>query len=389
MHVVVVGGGFGGVKTALELSKRQVGKITLISDRSYFLHHATLYATATGRSVEESVIPLNVIFAKHPNVEIIEDTIASFDPRRKLISGKRKDYHYDKLVLSMGSVTTFLGIKGLKAHAYGIQTLDEVFSFHDHVQDELIRQRLDKEYFIVGGGLTGVEMASALQSYLESLKVLYKLKGAQPKVVLVEAQSRILPRLSKTASAKVHARLKKQGIKVLLNRTVTALTDDSITIEGRLYATTTVLWASGIANNPFYKENKGYFDLTKDGRVRVNPYLEAFDDVYVIGDNNSVHKQGMAIPAFRQATHVAKNITRLATKRPQTKYRVRSVIVGVPVGDSWGYVEKYGLYLAGKAGSIVRRWMDLYGYCQILPLHVALPIWRSHSLSEIHDVERK
>ncbi len=68
MHVVVVGGGFGGVKAALELSKRQIGKITLISDHSYFLHHATLYATATGQSTEESVIPLNVIFAKHPNV---------------------------------------------------------------------------------------------------------------------------------------------------------------------------------------------------------------------------------------------------------------------------------------------------------------------------------
>ena len=67
MHVVVVGGGFGGIKAALELSKRQIGKITLISDESYFLHHATLYATATGKSTEESVIPLNVIFA-HQNV---------------------------------------------------------------------------------------------------------------------------------------------------------------------------------------------------------------------------------------------------------------------------------------------------------------------------------
>ncbi len=80
MHVVVVGSGFGGVKAALELSKRQIGKITLITDKSYFLHHATLYATATGKSTEESVIPLNVIFADHPNVKIVEDTITGLDP---------------------------------------------------------------------------------------------------------------------------------------------------------------------------------------------------------------------------------------------------------------------------------------------------------------------
>src|SRR5690349_8560671 len=100
MHVVVVGGGFGGVKAALELSKRQIGKVTLISDQPYFLHHATLYATATGKSDEESVIPLNVIFAKHPNVEIIQDKIEHLDPSRKLISSKKRDYHYDKLVLA-------------------------------------------------------------------------------------------------------------------------------------------------------------------------------------------------------------------------------------------------------------------------------------------------
>lgn len=389
MHVVVVGGGFGGVKAALELSKRQIGKVTLISDHSYFLHHATLYATATGRSLEESVIPLKNIFAKHPNVEIVEDRVNGFDPHRKLISGKKKDYHYDKLVLALGSVTTFFGIKGLEAHAYGMKTLDEVLTFHEHIHDEVVHQKLDKEYFIVGGGLTGVEMASALQEYLESLKSLYRLKGAQPKVVLVEAQSRLLPHLSETASSKVQARLEKLGVKVLLNRKVTALTDDAITIEGRMYTTKTVLWASGVANNPFYKENKGYFNLAKDGRVDVNPYLEALDDVYVIGDNNSTHAHGMAIPAFRQAKHVAKNITRITTKRPQAKYRAQSVVVGIPVGESWGYVERYGIYVAGKSGNTIRRWMELYGYYQIMPFHSAVQIWRSHSLSEIHEFERK
>lgn len=386
MHVVVVGGGFGGVKAALELSKRQIGKITLISDHSYFLHHATLYATATGQSTEESVIPLHLIFAKHPNVEIVEDKIASFDPNRKLISSKNKDYHYDKLVLALGSVTTFFGNKSLEEHAYGIKTLDEVTKFHEHIHEEVVHQQLDKEYFVIGGGLTGVEMASALNNYLHKLKTLYRLPLVQPKVTLIEAKPRLLPSMSETASKKAHAELKKQGVRLLVNHRVDSLTTGKITVEGKLYETTTAIWTSGTANNPFFKKNGGYFDLAKDGRVNVNPYLEALDDVYVIGDNTTIQTHGMAWPALRQAKHVAKNITRAATKRPQLRYRTTSVPIGVPVGEKWGYVEWFGVYVSGRSGAIARRLMELYGYTQLLPLHEAVPIWRAHDVADVDSL---
>lgn len=383
MHVVVVGGGFGGVKAALELSKRQIGKITLISDHPYFLHHASLYSTATGRSTEESVIPLNVIFEKHPNVEIIQDRVTAIDPSRTLISGESRDYHYDKLVLALGSETTFFGIKGMSSHAYGIKTLAEVQEFHEHIHEEVVQQKLDKQYFVIGGGLTGVEMASALAQYLKDLVSLYRLDHAKPQVVLVEAQDRILPHLSQTASSKVTAHLKKQGIKVITGHKVTSLSGDAITIEGRTYPTTTAVWTSGVANNSFYAKNKGYFHISPNGKVDVNPHLEAFDNVYVIGDNNNTHAHGMALPAFRQAKHVAKNIARLATKREQLPYRAASNPVGIPVGDSWGYVEWLGVYLSGRSGNAVRRWMELYGYQQILPKQQARAIWRTHDTREV------
>jgi len=385
MHVVVVGSGFGGVKAALELSKRQIGKITLISDQDYFLHHATLYATATGKSTEESVIPLNVIFEKHPNVEIVKDSVSGFDPHRKLISGKRKDYHYDKLVLALGSVTSFFGIPGMKQHAYGIATFNDVQAFHDHMHDEVVHNKLDKDYFVIGGGLTGVELASALNEYLKELKSLYRLKNTASRVTIVEAKDRVLPHLSQSASELVTKQLKKQGIRLLTNHRVNSLDDDKITIEGKLYSTTTAVWASGVVNNPFFKANNGYFHLADDGRVEVNPYLEALDDVYVIGDNNTVKHSGKAWPALKQATHVAKNIARVATKRDQKAYYPRSVPVGVPVGERWGYVEWFGFYISGRSGATVRRWMELYGYCQLVPYHVALPIWQSHNLADVDN----
>lgn len=386
MHVVVVGSGFAGVKAALELSKRQIGKITLISDKSYFLHHATLYATATGKSTEESVIPLTTIFENHPNVELIHDTAVSVDPHRKLLSGKHKDYHYDKLVLALGAVTSFFNIPGMERNAYGIATLQEVEAFHEHIHDEVVHNKLDKEYFVIGGGLTGIELASALTDYLTELKSLYRLKNTGSRVTLVEAQSRILPHLSRTSSAIVTKQLEKMGIRVMTGHKVTALHGDSITIDGRVYPTKTAVWASGVANSPFFAANKDYFTLNQAGRVEVDPYLQALNDVYVIGDNNSVKHSGKAWPALSQATHVAKNITRLATGREQKAFYPKSSPVGIPVGAKWGYVEWFGLYVSGRSGAWLRRMMELYGYCQLVPYRVALPIWRAHDLSDVDSL---
>lgn len=386
MHVVVVGGGFGGVKAALELSKRHIGKITLITDRPYFLHHATLYATATGKSTEESVIPLHLIFQHHPDVDIVEDFITSLDPHRKLVSSKTKDYHYDKLIMSLGSTTDFFGIAGLEKHSFGIKTLEEVREFQDHIHDSVVKEKLDKEYFVIGAGLTGVEVAGALNEHLKILKMLYRLKGAAPKVTLVEMADRILPRMSRTASHKVAAQLKKQGVKIILNEKVTALKNDSITVGGRIYPTSTAIWTSGTINNPFYSKHREYFSLNAIGDVEVNPYLEALQDVYVIGDNNDVKCGSTALSAMRQATHVAKNMARIATKRPRKRFVPRRAPIGIPLNSTWGYVEWFGIYAAGRTGLVLRRWMELYGYTRLVPLKVALPIWRSHSVRDVDDI---
>jgi NADH dehydrogenase len=215
MNVVIVGGGFAGVKAALELSKRHVGKITLISDEDYFLHHATLYATAVGRNVAESVISLRDIFADSPNVTVIKDEITSIEPAKKLILGTKKHYHYDTVVFALGSVTSYFGIKGLAKHAYGIKSLEEIQRFKEHIHTEVIEKKLDKEYFVVGAGPTGVELAGALQEHINYLKHAYHLESSNTRVTLVEAAPRILPHASKTAAKIVSRRLTRPWVKTL------------------------------------------------------------------------------------------------------------------------------------------------------------------------------
>ena len=383
MHVVVVGGGFAGVKAALELSKRQVGKITLISDEDYFLHHATLYATATGKDYAESVIPLKDIFESHPAVTVVKDRMTSLDPTRRLVIGDVTQYHYDNLIIAVGSVTTYFGIEGMAEHSYGIKSLDEISKFHDHIHKEVVEKKLDKEYFVIGAGPTGIELAGALNEHLKHLAKSNRLENSRAKVTLVEAAPRIAPRSSATAAKIISKRLKEQGIRVLVNHKVNALDENGITIDGKKVETSTAVWTSGVGNNPFFKAHEHLFKLAPNGRVNVNPHLEAIPHVYVLGDNNTVKYSGMAWPAMHQATYVAKHLSRLVTKLPHGAYHPRSVMSGLPVGENWGYVEWLGLYVSGKTGYKVRRWMELHGYKQILPKAQAIAIWRAHDIAEV------
>src|SRR5690606_31897720 len=132
--------------------------ITLVSDQDYFLHHATLYATATGRSRDESVIPLKDIFA-NGNVKVVKDRAVSIDAARKLLIGDKKSYPYDSLIVALGVVTSYFNIEGLSSYSYGIKTLPEVDIFRNRLCEVIeADEHTHKTYVVVGAGPTGVEL---------------------------------------------------------------------------------------------------------------------------------------------------------------------------------------------------------------------------------------
>ncbi len=379
MHTVIVGGGFAGVKTALELSKKQLGKITLISDQPYFLYHASLYATATGRNADASVVSLEDIFAAHSDVEVVLDTMISIDPARKLVIGENKQYSYDSLVIAIGVVTTYFGIKGMGAHSYGIKTLPEVKAFKKHLHDALAaEQHMDKNYVVIGGGLTGVELAGAMGRYLREIARAHIIRNPKVSVTIIEAAPRLVPRLSETASKKVHARLESLGVNVVVGKKVEALDKGSLHVDGKKIPTETAIWTSGVMNHPFFAKHIDYFELAKNGRVVVDEYLRAYDSIYVLGDNANTPYTGTALTALHDAHFIAEHLARKATRRPLKKYYPMLYANSIPVGDHWAYVEKYGIYLAGRAGYYLRRLIELRALKKLLPRNQALNAWHAH-----------
>lgn len=378
MNITIVGGGFGGVKTALELSKNADNLITLITDKPDFQYYPALYSAATGRSHLQSWVPLRQIFAGKKNVSIVFDTIISIDPGVKVLTGQSQQvYTYETCVLALGTVTTYFGIEGLDKHTYGIKSANEIAKLKRDLYADIVEgEGVDKRYIVIGAGPTGVELAAALGAYLKDLRKHFKVKQGNIHIGLIEAAPRVLPRMSEKSSAKVLRRLEKLGVVVETGKMVESAGEDIMTVSGEAMTSDLAIWTSGVANHPFYKDNTPHFQLAQNGRVVVDKYLQANKDVYVIGDNAATPFTGLAQTALHDALFVANTIKRRAKNMPLKEYAAVMPPVIVPVGEYWAVFEWRKLHMSGWPASLLRRAADLMGYSDILPLGQALGVWR-------------
>lgn len=384
MNITIVGGGFGGVKAALELSKDANNNITLISDKEDFQYYPALYGTATGHSHLQSWVPLGKIFASKLNVDVVIDNITRVDPTTKSLNGASDTvYKYDRLILSLGSITTYFGIKGLDEFSYGIKSYEEIKELKHHLYSAIVENReVEKEYVIIGGGPTGVELASAMREYIHRICEHHSVPHGKIGITVLEAMPRLLPKMSEKTSAKVKQRLEKLGVKVLLNEKVESASQDGLKVNGKPLKSHTVIWTSGVANNPFFSENAEHFELAKNGKVIVDEYMRTNDGIYVIGDNAATSFSGLAQTALHDAKFVASNIKRRKSGGKAKKYKAVLPPVVIPLGENWAVFEWHWMKLYGWPASLLRRAADLVGYTDILPLGQALGQWHAQTIVE-------
>lgn len=378
MNITIVGGGFGGIKAALELAKDDDIKITLISANRNFVYYPSLYSTATGHDHKESWVSLEFIFRGHPNIKVVYDTISTINPDKKTLIGKKLRYHYSKLILSLGSVTTYFGIEGLDHYAYGIKSESEIRALQKH----LFRQMgdagvIDKRYVIIGGGPTGVELAGALGAYLQRLRKFFGLREQKIHITLVEASPRVLPRMSKAASKAAVRRLRDLGVKVETNKMVQSASAEGLMVSGKPIQTQTIIWTSGVANAPFFKQNAAHFELNPRGKVVVDDYLQARQGVYVIGDNADTPLSGLAQTAIHDGVFVARNILRVKNGEKPRTYKTKSLGVVIPIGHNWAIYERGAIRFTGALGAFMRDGADIVGHHDVLPMGHAIDTWRA------------
>jgi NADH dehydrogenase len=365
-HILVVGGGFGGVKAALELAGDSRFAVTLLSDRPDFWYFPSLYHTATGVTNKLAAIPLKNLFAGK-RVRIVIASASKLDrPNKILQTSDGQKFSYDAIVLALGVVTNYFGIPGLAEYSYGIKSIKEVEQLKTHLHRQLIDERRpDTHYVIVGGGATGIELAGQLPSYLKEIMKRHGIdhRKHQIHIDLVEGAPHLMPRMPKSVGRAIEKQLRGLGVRLYLGKKVEGETADALTVSGKPIRSHTVIWTAGQANSPFFTDNG--FALTPRHKVEVDEFLRAGKDTFVIGDNADTPYSGMAQTAIYDAEFVVHNFKKEADNEPKLAYRPKRPIYVTPAGPRWAAVEWGKVHIYGWLGWFLREAADVVAFNDI------------------------
>ncbi len=379
--IVIVGAGFGGIKAGLLLSNDPNFDVTIINDKDTFRYYPRLYHTATGGNSKETSILLTSIFENH-DINIVIDKVSKIDRKNKVFKTESgKDINYDKAIIALGVVTNYFGIDGLQEFSYGIKSKEEAEKLKSHLHQTLITDGSpDRHYVVIGAGPTGIELSGQLAFYLKDLLKNHGIKNKKVKIDLIEAAPRVLPTLSEQTSIAVTNRLKSIGINVMTNKAVQSENIDSLMVSGKPIKSHTVVWTAGVTNNPFFKENN--FKLNEKGKVVVDRYLQAEQDIFVIGDNAATQYSGMAQTALQNAVLVSNNLIRLASGKSIVMDVPKMPVSVIPAGKKWAAVIWGKIKLYGWLGWVLREAADFIAFHDLQPWWKAGAQWTTEFLKD-------
>lgn len=335
-HVVIVGGGFGGLYAAKALGKASV-RVTLIDKRNFHLFQPLLYQVATGGlSAGDISSPLRAILSKQKNVQVLLGEVTGIEAETQAVCLKNGEtVGYDSLIVATGSSHHYFGKDEWSAIAPGMKTIEDalevrrrIFLAFEAAENETnpARRAALLTFFIVGAGPTGVELAGALAELAyETLREDFRsINPGETKVVLLEGMDRVLPPYPSDLSAAAQKSLEKLGVEVRTKTLVTNIEGDIVTLksgdhEEKVQAFT-VLWAAGIKASPLGKAiaQQTGAELDRIGRVIVEPDLSVpgCPNLFIAGDlAHYAHQHdgpipGTAATAMQQGSYLADAIQR-------------------------------------------------------------------------------
>jgi NADH dehydrogenase len=182
----------------------------------------------------------------------------------------------------------------------------------------------------------------------------------------------------------VAQRLKRLGVSVETGKRVEKENANELIVSGKAIESHTVIWTSGVTNNPLFAAHPDVFTLAPNGRVVVDAFFAAHKDVYVIGDNAATPYTGLAQTALHNADVLANNLRRTQRGKKPRPYRPRLPVSAVPVGHNWAVVEWRFIRVYGFVGGLIRRVADFIGYNDVLSLGTSIGAWRAANIYE-HD----
>jgi NADH:ubiquinone reductase (H+-translocating) len=403
-RVVILGGGFAGMRTAecLEEHFRASASlsITLVSETNALLFTPML-AEVAGSSLEPSHISTPLRSSLH-QTEFVRGRVTDVDlaGSRVLLErdqamgadGHRQEIQYDHLVFALGAVSNYLGMANLEKYSFHFKSLLDAIRIRNHVIEMF--ERADREadserrrellaFVVAGGGFAGVELAGALNDYARGIVVDYpKLRREELSVVLVHSRDRILPELSETLGRYAQKKMEERGVTFRLNTRLTDAQPGLVTLSDGAIRAETLVWTAGTAPNPvtkslpLAKDKRGVLIVDRSLHVQGQPGLWAVGDCAAVVDAKTDKPcPPTAQFALRQAEVLAENIRAQVEGRPLREFHFDSLGALCVVGHQTACAELTVPFARSRS----MRFSGL----------VAWLMWRGIYLGKLPGLERK
>ncbi len=331
-HVVIVGGGFGGLYAARTLGNKPVN-VTLIDKTNHHVFQPLLYQVATASlSPEQITAPLRSVVRKYRNIEVLMSEVKGVDTVNQKVLLDETEVPYDYLILATGGRHAYFGHPEWEQFAPGLKAVTDAttvrrnlllaFEAAEIEMDEDKRRAL-MTFVLVGGGPTGVEMAGQIAEIAHrALTMDFRhINPSWARVLLIEAGPRILAGFHESLAAKSQKYLEKMGVEVRTNARVEMMTANSVTVNGETIGCGFIMWAAGNMASPASKWVGD--EAAKSGQAKIGPHLTVpgLDNVFTIGDTASFIQDGkplpgVAQPAIQMGKYAAKMIVARVTGKP-------------------------------------------------------------------------
>lgn len=384
-HVVIIGGGFGGLYAAKALKRRPL-KITLIDKRNFHLFQPLLYQVATGElSPGDITSPLRAILNRQKNAFVLQAEAVDVDPVRQMVILRDGELSYHTLIVATGVSHHYFGHDDWVDAAPGLKTVEDALEIRRRIllafeaaerEPDPTKRRAWLTFVIVGGGPTGVELAGALGELANStLKDDFRnIDPAEANILLLEGTDRILPAYSPDLSAKAEAALIDLGVKVRTRTLVADIKSGAVTIRcddaTDIIHAQTVLWAAGMKVSSFGQvlADRTAASVDRAGRIVVEPDLTIpnYPQIFVIGDlAHFAHQGGKPLPgvapvAMQQGQYVANLIETRRNEDTPVPFHYRDKGSLAVIGRQAGVADfgrlKFAGFLAWLAWLFVHIW---------------------------------
>jgi len=354
--IVIIGGGFAGLKMAQTLNKSNF-KVVLIDKQNHHQFQPLFYQVATAGLEPSSIaFPFRKIFQKSKNIEIRYAEVQKINSINNSIETSIGDISYDHLIIATGCTTNFFGNKEITSNALSMKTTQEAIEIRNKIlinfEKILSENEPDKEglfnIIIVGGGPTGVELSGAFAEMKKNIlpKDYPSVDFSKLNIILLEGSKNTLNSMHEVSKIASRKYLEKMGVIVRTETYVSSYDGITVTLKnGEQLKSKNVIWAAGVAGNTIEGINNEVINRSRYKVDRFNKII-GYDNIYALGDIAYMetpkypngHPQ-VANVAINQGKNLAKNFIRSLQNKPLNEYEYKDLGSMATIGKNKAVVE--------------------------------------------------